>query len=279
MTLPVRTFRTTLEYEGTRYAGWQRQPRDATVQQVLEEAIRTITGESVSVAGSGRTDAGVHALGQVASFRVATSMEPERLKRALNAVLPEDVAVLEIEEAPEEFHARFTAHRKLYRYEILNHPQRRVLHRERRQREARPLDVEAMRKAAASLVGRHDFAAFTCSGSNPGSTVRTLDRLDVVREGEIVAVEAEGGGFLYKMVRTIVGTLLEVGRGERPPGSMSDVLAGRDRTRAGPSAPARGLTLVSVTYTRMDSEPSSVSPGEEPRRHGRDEVPTTASSG
>jgi tRNA pseudouridine38-40 synthase len=246
--LPVRTFRMTLEYEGTAYAGWQRQPRDPTIQQLVEEALERIAGGRVSVAGSGRTDAGVHALAQVASFRLATRLEPERLRRALNALLPEDVAVLSLAEADEEFHARFSAHRKTYRYEILNSRQRRVFARTTVHREARPLTVARMAEAAAHLVGRHDFAAFTCSGGKPGGTVRTIHRLDVERCGDRIVVEVEGDGFLYKMVRTIVGTLLEVGRGERTVEDVARVRKARDRTRAGPSAPARGLTLVSVDY-------------------------------
>jgi tRNA pseudouridine38-40 synthase len=244
----------TLEYEGTRFAGWQRQRRDRTVQQVLEDALERVAGERTSVAGSGRTDAGVHALGQVASFRSRTRLAPERLRSALNAVLPEDVAVLDLQECPSTFHARFSAHRKTYRYEILNSRQRRVHGRTTRHREARNLDHEAMRAAAGHLVGRKDFAAFTCSGSEPESTVRTVERLDVGRRGDLVVVEIVGDGFLYKMVRTIVGTLLEVGRGERPAAEIADLLRGRDRTRAGPSAPARGLTLVSVDYASVDGE-------------------------
>jgi len=238
----------TLEYEGTRYKGWQRQSRDLSIQQVIEEALETITVERVPVAGSGRTDSGVHARGQTASFRSVTSLPPERLRRALNAVLPEDIAVLSVEMAPDGFHARFTAHRKTYRYEILNCRQRRVFGRGTHHRESRALDVEAMRDAAGRLVGRHDFAAFTCSGSEPGSTVRVIHELDVRRDGEIVLVEVVGNGFLYKMVRSIVGTLLEVGRGERAAVDVDAILASRDRTRAGPSAPARGLTLISVDY-------------------------------
>jgi tRNA pseudouridine38-40 synthase len=247
--VPERTFKMTLEYEGTRFVGWQRQARGATVQQVLEEALEQITTRPVTVAGSGRTDAGVHARGQVASFRSPTHLTPRRLLCALNAILPDDIAVLSLEETDSEFHARFSAHGKTYRYEILNSPRRRVFSRTTHHRDARPLDVEAMRAAAVRLVGRHDFAAFTCSGGTPASTVRTLRRLDVIRTGETFQIEVEGDGFLYKMVRSIVGTLLEVGRGERTPQEVSDVLSSGDRTRAGPSAPARGLTLVSVDYS------------------------------
>ena len=214
----MRTYRMTLEYEGTRYKGWQRQSRDLTVQQVVEEA------------------------------RSATALSPERLRRALNAVLPEDIAVLDVRITPNDFHARFSARGKTYRYSILNDRQRRVFGRETHHRESRPLDVEAMRAAADRLVGRHDFAAFTCSGGEPGTTVRTLHRLDVRRDGCSVTVEAVGNGFLYKMVRSIVGTLLEVGRGERTADDVEATLGSRDRTRAGPSAPARGLTLQSVEY-------------------------------
>lgn len=247
------TFRFVLEYDGTDFAGWQAQATGArTVQGVLEEAIRRVTGEAVRVVGAGRTDAGVHAEGQLASATIETRLTAQTLARALNAVLPADLAVACASEADADFHALRCAHGKLYRYRIWNGPVRSPL-RERTYAWVRaPLDLQAMGRAASAAVGRHDFAAFESRAREHDhragrSTVRTLRRLDVLGEpGAEVTVEVEGDGFLRYMVRSLVGTLIEVGRGVRPEGDLARILEGRDRRRAGPTAPARGLTLVRV---------------------------------
>jgi len=245
-----RILRLTLEYDGTGFEGWQSQGAGRrTVQDVLEAGLEQVTGQCCPVAGAGRTDAGVHAEGQVASCSPATALSPVELRRALNAVLPLDLAVREVAFAPEGFHARRSARRKLYRYALWNGSVRSPLREHTHWGVRAPLDVAAMEAAAAPLVGTHDFAAFQSSGGGTRTSVRTLERLEVegVPGGEI-RVWAAGDGFLRHMVRALVGTLVEVGRGRRAAGDLPAVLASRYRARAGPTAPARGLTLVRVEY-------------------------------
>lgn len=244
------TFRLTLEYDGTDFAGWQSQRQgERTVQDTLAAALAEIAGERVRVLGAGRTDAGVHAEGQVAAASFATRLDAGTLARALNAKLPADLAVVAASLAAEGFDPRREANRKLYRYSLWNGAAPSPLRRRRFHHVREPLDVAAMAGAAAALVGRHDFASFRATGSRVGSTVRSLARASVEGEarGEI-RFELEGDGFLRHMVRNLVGTLLEVGTGRRPAGSMPELLGARDRTRAGPTAPACGLTLVRVDY-------------------------------
>lgn len=242
--------RLVLEYDGTDFQGWQDQPGGArTVQACLEQAFRQVTGRRVHVLASGRTDAGVHAERQVASAEVETALEPAVLLRALNGCLPRDVAVLEVERAAPDFDARRHSRCKLYRYVVWNGPERSPLRDRRVLHVARALDLGAMQRAARDLEGTHDFACFQATRSGAATTVRTVRRVAVqgAPAAEIV-FEVEGKGFLRHMVRTLVGTLLEVGRGRRPPDSMPALLATRERRRAGPTAPARGLTLVRVEY-------------------------------
>ena len=243
-------FRLTLEYDGTDFQGWQVQPGGRrTVQGTLEEAVARITSEEVRVSGSGRTDTGVHAEAQVASFALASTAEPEALQRSLNGVLPADLAVVALEAAPEGFDPRRDATAKLYRYAIWNHPTRSPLRARRSHWLRSGLDLPALQAAAQVLVGTHDFASFQAAGSDVTETVRTLLRVDV--RGELpgaLALDFEGTGFLRHMVRNLVGTLIEVGQGKRAPESMAALLAARDRRQAGPTAPAQGLTLVAVRY-------------------------------
>jgi tRNA pseudouridine38-40 synthase len=246
----VPTYRLTLEYDGAGFAGWQRQPvGQRSVQGELEGALRRVTGEAVRVVGAGRTDAGVHAEAQVASFRLEAAPDPLRLGRALNGVLPRDVAVRGCEKAPDDFHARFAALSKLYRYRIWNGASRSPLREARSHWVRSPLDLAAMRRAGRLLEGTHDFACFQKAGSPQRSSVRTLRRVGVEGEprGE-VAISLEGDGFLRHMVRIVAGTLVGVGLGRRPAEEMPALLACRDRTRAGRTAPARGLVLVRVDY-------------------------------
>jgi len=242
--------RLTLEYDGTGFEGWQRQPEGhRSVQATLEEGIARVTGAAVRVVGAGRTDAGVHAEGQVASASFETRLAPPALARALNAVLPADLAVVELASAPPGFHARYDARSKHYRYQVWNGASPSPLRARRAAWVRRPLDLAAVRDAARELVGNHDFASFRAVGSRVGTTVRTLLRLDVLgAPGELVVFELEATGFLRHMARTLVGTLLEVGRGRRRCDSMASLLAARERAAAGPTAPARGLTLVRVQY-------------------------------
>lgn len=252
--MPVRPRKLKLlvAYDGTDFHGFQRQPGRRTVQAVLEEALGRLAGHPVTVVGAGRTDAGVHAAGQVVHCTVAGSIPTERIPQALQGLLPPDVVVYAAEEVDESFHARKSARAKVYRYSVLVAPfpwpfiRRYVLH------EPRPLDVAAMRAGAAHLVGRHDFAAFQAAGRPVRDTVRTVHRLELDEQvmpwGRIVHITVEADGFLYHMARNIAGTLLEVGRGRRPPEWVAEVLASRRRERAGPTAPAHGLTLLEVRY-------------------------------
>lgn len=246
----MAAFKLTLEYDGTGFAGWQRQAGDErTVQGTLERVVGEVCGEAPQVTGAGRTDAGVHALGQVAAVSVPTRLGAGELQRALNARLPKDLAVVACEDAPRDFHPRYDARSKLYRYVVWNGRARSPL----RERTAHwvpvPLDVEAMGQAAGALEGHHDFASFKAAGSDVEDTVRTLHRAEVTGgPGGEVRLELEGSGFLRHMVRNVAGTLIEVGLGKRPPEGISGLLEARDRTLAGPTAPARGLTLVWVSY-------------------------------
>lgn len=246
------TFRLRLAYDGTDYRGWQIQPGAVTLQGLLEEALARVVGQRVRVVGSGRTDAGVHALGQVASFAAATTLAPAVLLRALNAHLPDDVAVWSVDEVPAGFHARRDARRKRYRYALFDGPVRDVFRRRCHWHVHAQLDERAMHRAAQPLVGRHDFASFQSAGSPRRSTERTVFELSVARQpagqGGEVHVEIEADGFLYNMVRAIVGTLQQVGRGGEGESWPAQVLAARDRRAAAQTAPPQGLVLLGVTY-------------------------------
>jgi tRNA pseudouridine38-40 synthase len=239
-------YRIVVGYDGTDFRGWQRQPDARTVQGVLEEAVLRITGKKVVVHGAGRTDAGVHALAQVASFRGVFKLSAEVLLRALNAVLPEDVRVFSLEEAPPGFHARKSARSKVYRYRIVLAPQPSPLDRRYVLHWPYPLDLRAMRRAARLFVRTGDFSAF--SSNRDRTPVRTVTRSELRRSGDELVYTIESRGFLRYMVRTIVGTLLEVGRGRLRPEQVEDLFRLGDRSLAGATAAAKGLTLVRVDY-------------------------------
>jgi tRNA pseudouridine38-40 synthase len=246
----VTTFRLTLEYDGSAFEGWQIQPDGRrTVQGALEDALAQVTGHRLRVAGSGRTDAGVHARGQVASLCLESHFDAAGLQRAVNGVLPRDVAVVDAAAAADDFHARRDARAKLYRYRIWNAPTPSPLRARFSYWLPSALDLEPMSQAARALRGRHDFASFQAAGSEVATSVRSLSRLDVTGEsrGEVELL-VEGDGFLRHMVRNIVGTLVEVGLRRRAADGMAALLAARDRRRAGPTAPAQGLTLLRVFY-------------------------------
>ncbi len=248
----LRSFRLLIEFDGSEFAGWQIQRRgERTVQGCLTEAARRLSaGDGVRVTGSSRTDSGVHAEGLVANLRLESELGPEALRRALNGILPADVVILELAEAAPDFDARRDARWKAYRYAIWNAPDRSPRRARRALHVRQELDLAAMRLAASQLVGRHDFRCFQAAGSAVERTVRTLYRLEVLEAGPgDVAIEVEGTGFLRYMVRNIVGTLLEVGRGRRAAGEMSELISARDRARAGPTVAAHGLTLVRVGYS------------------------------
>lgn len=246
----MKTFRLILEYDGTDFEGWQSQRAPSrTVQGCLGEALEKITGSRPKILGSGRTDSGVHASGQVACCGVETRLDVEELHRALNATLPADLAVLQLDEVSADFDPRRAARSKLYRYCIWNGPRRSPLRARRTTWVREPLDLEAMRQAACALQGTHDFASFQAAGSPVASTTRTLSRVELRgRSGADVELDFEGTGFLRHMVRNLTGTLLEIGRGRRPPQDIDRILAARDRGVAGRTAPAEGLTLVWVRY-------------------------------
>jgi tRNA pseudouridine38-40 synthase len=244
----MRTLKLTLAYDGTRFVGWQRQAEGESIQGLLEEALAKFEGAPVTVHGAGRTDAGVHALGQVASAHVAFTHTAATLGRALNALLPDDIRVLDIVEAPPDFHARFSARSKSYRYQLRTSQVGDPFTRAFEWQMPEPLDVDSMRAAAASLVGTHDFAAFQSAGTDTTSTVRTISRSDVITEGPLITYEVTGNGFLRHMVRAIVGTLVEIGRGWRPVASVTQLLDGGTRADAGATAPPHGLFLVRVDY-------------------------------
>lgn len=249
----MRTICLTLAYEGTRYSGWQVQPGQLTVQGALAEAIHIVSGEHVASCGSSRTDAGVHALGQVVAFTTASDLDPAVWVRALNATLPDDVSVLACSEVPSGFDPIRMAVRKRYRYRIHDAPFRPVLGRQFVWRRKSRLDTHAMQVAADILVGEHDFTSFETTPSTRLSKVRTIHTASVVRHcgadgvpGAEVWVEVDGNGFLHNMVRIIVGSLGLVGAGKQPSAWMREAIAARTRAAAGPTAPPEGLVLVSI---------------------------------
>jgi len=250
----VRTLKLTLAYDGTNYVGWQRQDNGLSVQQVIEEAFVPLVsaemaeGRAPAVVGAGRTDSGVHALGQVASVNLDSGLPADAVQRALNVRLPLDVRVVAAVEAAPGFNARSEAAGKTYRYRVATTPVLSPFDRLYVFHGPGPHDVSGMRRAAARLVGRHDFASFQTTGSWPLDTVRTIHRLEVRETAGELAIEVEGDGFLRHMVRAIAGTLLEVGLGQRAPDTITDVIAARDRQAAGRTLPALGLTLVTVRY-------------------------------
>jgi tRNA pseudouridine38-40 synthase len=243
----MRNFKLSLEYDGTDFHGWQRQPGLRTVQGTIEEALVAIVGRDVQVNGAGRTDAGVHALGQVCNTVVNTRLEPEPLGRAIAAKLPEDIHVFRVEEVDLKFHARFSATGRRYAYYLRTEPTaiwRRFAHVV-----TVPLNEEAMQAAALLLVGEHDFTSFTLKRSTADvPTVCDLRSAEVAAHDEILAVTVEADHFLHNMVRAIVGTLIEVGRGKYPPERVQDILRKKDRTAAGPTVPPNGLFLSGVLY-------------------------------
>jgi tRNA pseudouridine38-40 synthase len=237
-----------LEYDGTAYAGWQRQPGLPTIQEAIETAIKGVTQTKVPVIAAGRTDAGVHALGQTASFRIDRSMTPREWTRALNAHLPETIVVQSAAIMPDTFHARYSAKGKLYEYRLLNREARPAVDRQYCWHIYRPLNDASMNQAAMTLVGSHDFSSFETQPTENDDPICSLQCLAVTRHGDQLRIEAYADRFLKQMVRSIVGTLVEVGLEKRPPDELRSILNARNRSAAGKTAPPQGLFLMRVDY-------------------------------
>lgn len=243
-----RTVKMVVEYDGTDYNGWQSQINGVSIQSAIEKQFKKMLGKRVPVIASGRTDAGVHAMGQVVHVRGAFPIDDARLLRALNSFLPFDISIRSLETVSDKFHAIRDAKWKLYRYIIHNSPVPSALCRRTSWFMPTKINLRKMRSAAKLLVGKHDFVSFMSSGSSVRGTVREIISLDIKKRGEMVIIEAKANGFLKHMVRNIVGTLVEIGRDRMPEDAMAKILAAKDRRKAGPAAPGRGLFLVEVNY-------------------------------
>ncbi len=244
----MRRLKLGVAYDGTDFCGWQRQDNGPSVQAHIEDIIEQMTGVKTFVRGAGRTDAGVHALGQVAHFDTEAHIPLHGFLKGINSSLPRAIAITSVEEAPPGFDARFSARGKLYRYSIWNAAVRAPLLDRYAWHAYRPLDVAPMREAAEAIVGKHDFSAFRAADCERKTTTRTVTRLDVQRQGDTVTIEIEADAFLKNMVRIVAGTLAYVGWGKLTPADVGEILAAGDRTRAGQTAPALGLVLVRVDY-------------------------------
>ena len=245
----MRTIKLTIEYDGTNYQGWQVQPKGPTIQGMIEEKLALLTGETIPLIGSGRTDAGVHALGQIAHFKTKSKMDIRSIQRALNSLLPPDIVIQRAEEVEEDFHARKHSKSKIYEYQILNRNLRSVFHRGHAWHIPQELDLKEMKKATQKLMGEHDFSSFRSVGSPTRTAVRRVIRAEwrKSRDG-LLRFEIEANGFLKQMVRAIIGTLVEVGKGKISSEEFQRILDSKDRKRAGPTAPAHGLFLKEVKY-------------------------------
>lgn len=244
----MQNLRLILEYDGTAYHGWQIQPGLPTIQGVLEDTAKRISGEEGHITGAGRTDAGVHALGQVANFWTRSDLAPDRWQRALNGLLPPDIRARCVETAPKDFEARRSAKDKTYRYAIRNAPSQSALERHWLLHVSHPLDLAPMAEATAALIGEHDFSAFRAADGNAPSPVRQIYEACFLAERDRLHFVVRGNGFLKHMIRIVVGTLLDVGRGRLSPDQFQDILHSRDRRRAGKTAPPHGLCLMHVGY-------------------------------
>lgn len=245
----MKRIRLTVAYDGSNYCGWQIQPNGITVESVLNDALSRITGEEIRVTGASRTDAGVHARGNIAVFDSNTTIPPERISYAVNTVLPDDVVVIKSEQVPADWHPRYCDSVKTYEYCILNREMPDPLRRRETWHVSFDLDVEKMRDAAAYLTGEHDFRSFCSIHTGAKSTVRTVYSIEIEQSADIITIRIQGNGFLYNMVRIIAGTLVSVGRGLRTPQDVGDMLEARDREKAEATAPPQGLILDSIRYT------------------------------
>ena len=250
----MRRIRTIISYDGTNYVGWQVQPNGVSIQELLEKALLELTGEQIRVEGSGRTDSGVHARAQVAHFDTNARMAADKFAIAMNMHLPADIRVLYSEECDPDFHARFSAKKKTYTYTIQLGPHADVFRRSFALHLHSVPDIEAMEQAASAVLGTHDFKAFMCMNTRLENTVRTITRSEWIKDGQLLTYVVEGNGFLYNMVRILVGTMLEIGSGKRPASDMQKALTSGNRADAGATAPAHGLCLNRVVYPDFDTE-------------------------
>lgn len=238
-----------VEYDGTGYSGWQRQKNVISVQQKIEEALERLFFKKMVIMGSGRTDKGVHAAGQVAHFDIETSLQPFRIKASLNSFLPEDIIIKDLFKVKDDFHSQLDAKSKIYVYKAYVSRVASPLKNRYYVQIIPPLDIDLMKKCAQKIVGKHDFAAFAVrNGERPSNTTREVTRIDIKQEGEILTFEVEGNGFLYKMVRSIVGTLVWIGRGKLQPSCIESMFATNERALGGKTLQANGLCLISVKY-------------------------------
>lgn len=254
----MRRIKLVVAYDGTNYRGWQIQKNGETIESMLNRALRELTGEEIRVMGASRTDSGVHAMGNVAVFDTEARMAGDKFVYALNQRLPEDIRVQDSCEVPMDFHPRYQETVKTYEYRILNRQFPLPACRLNTYFTYAALDVDRMRRAAACLVGEHDFKSFCAAGAQVRTTVRTVYDLQVRKSGDLITIRITGNGFLYNMVRIIAGTLMKVGSGEWEPEYMEEILDARDRRAAGPTAPARGLTLMEILF-KGDSRPAGLS--------------------
>ena len=246
----MRNLKLEIEYDGTNYAGWQVQPkgRGKTIQSVIEKTLRKILREKIKLIASGRTDSGVHAKAQIANFFTDSKIPLSRLKLGLNGILPEDIKIVKLSEAPADFHSRFSAKSKVYRYTILNRDYSSPLIRHTVFFYPHPLDTKLMQKEAHALLGKHNFSAFQAARGREKNPVKAIKKISVIKKNNFIYIDIEADGFLYNMVRNIAGTLIETGRGKLPAGSLKKILLSRNRMHAGQTASPRGLCLLKVKY-------------------------------
>lgn len=251
--IKVRNIKLVLEYDGSAFHGFQRQPNRISIQETLENALTRLLGSKTKIgAASGRTDAGVHAVSQIVHFKTSREYTPWEIRKALNAILPPEIAVREAEEEKDDFHARYSVKSKTYEYRIWNHEARSPFWEKRAWHVRSPLDLSKMRKAAKILTGKHDFRSFCTTDPlrRDRNTVRTIKRFEVEKEGDLVRIRVEADGFLYRMVRNLTGSLVDVGKGKLGPARVKQALEAKDRREVGQGAPAHGLYLIDVNYSK-----------------------------
>ena len=244
----MRNIKLVIEYDGKGFNGWQKQPTKLNIQGEIERAIGEITGEEIDLIASGRTDAGVHSLGQTANFKTESNIPIEKFAIAINSKLKRSIVIKSAEEVDERFHSRYSVKSKRYRYTINNSEMGSAIYRDMEYHFPMKLDIEAMKKAAKALEGEHDFKAFKASGTSSKSSVRTIYKAEVVKNEDRIYIELTGNGFLYNMVRIIAGTLVDVGIGKIKPEEIPEIIEAKERTRAGKTLPAHGLCLMEVMY-------------------------------